>query len=129
MSNIDQMLLLDTNSVLYLLQGDYNMLQLTDKKRTAINFVIEIELFGWPGINENDLRLIRSFMKEAHFFDYSHRIKEITIMLKQKYNLKIGDAFIAATAIYYELTLVSADKSFLRVKELQLINFTPSFSK
>lgn len=129
MSNIDQMLLLDTNAVLYLLQGDYNMLQLTDKKRTAINFVIEIELFGWPGIKENDLELFRSFMKQAYFFDYSHRIKEITIMLKQKYNLKIGDAFIAATAIYYELTLVSADKSFVRVKELQLISLTPSISK
>lgn len=48
-------------------------------------------------------------------------IKELAIKLKQKYRLETPDATIAATAIQQKLTLLTVDKYFQKIKELDLI--------
>ena len=52
-------------------------------------------------------------------------IKAQTIKLRKKYKIKLPDAIIAATAITYELPLVSADQGFSQIEELDfiLLNF------
>jgi len=52
-------------------------------------------------------------------------IKAQTINLREKYKIKLPDAIIAATAITYELPLVSADQGFSQIEELDfiLLNF------
>ncbi|MDB5193963.1 MAG: hypothetical protein JWQ96_3526 [Segetibacter sp.] len=72
------------------------------------------------------LKLIRDLISNVSYFDYSSRIKDVTFTLRQKYKLKLGDAFIASTALKYDLPLVSADKDFAKVAGLRLINFIPS---
>ena len=47
----------------------------------------------------------------------------MTIDLRGKYNLKIPDAIIAASALYLNLPLISADKVFEKVSELQFIKY------
>lgn len=118
--------LLDTNCVLYLLKGEQELAKLTDGNKLASNFIIEVELLGWPSITVNDKRLIDEFLEATYYFDYSTNIKTLAITLRQKYNLKLADAFIAATAMEYDLILVSADKVFAKLKELQFFHFTPS---
>jgi predicted nucleic acid-binding protein len=49
-------------------------------------------------------------------------IKNTTIEIRKKYNLKIPDAVIAATAICKKLPLFSGDDIFNRVKELNFIH-------
>ncbi len=41
-------------------------------------------------------------------------------MLKRKYNIKLPDAIIASTCLTYKLPLVTADKGFSRILELDL---------
>jgi predicted nucleic acid-binding protein len=41
--------------------------------------------------------------------------------LKQKYKLKLADAIITATAINYNLTLITSDADFKKNIELELI--------
>ena len=48
------------------------------------------------------------------------RIKKTTIGLKQKYNIKIPDAIIASTSIYLEIPLITADKGFKKIQEIDL---------
>jgi predicted nucleic acid-binding protein len=48
-------------------------------------------------------------------------MKESTILLKQKYSVKLPDAIIAATSIVYEVPLVTADKGFSKINELDVI--------
>ena len=48
------------------------------------------------------------------------RIKKTTIGLKQKYNIKIPDAIIASTSIYLEIALITADKGFKKIQEIDL---------
>jgi hypothetical protein len=111
---------------MYLLKGDQTLLPLIDKKTTALNFIIEIELLGWPKISADEINIIYDFIGYCYYYDYSQAIKNHTVELRKQYNLKLGDAFIAATALEFDLTLISADKSFAKVAGLNLINFVPS---
>jgi predicted nucleic acid-binding protein len=53
----------------------------------------------------------------------NQEIKLETIKIKQKHKIKLPDAIIAATAIYFNMPLVSADKDFSKVSNLQCILF------
>lgn len=118
--------LLDTNCVLYLFKGNQELAKLTAGNKLASNFIIEVELLGWPSISANDINLIQEYLNATYYFDYSTNIKTLAIQFRQKYNLKLADAFIAATAMEYDLILVSADRVFAKIKELQFFHFTPS---
>jgi predicted nucleic acid-binding protein len=118
--------LLDTNCILYLLKGEQELAKLTDGNKLASNFIIEVELLGWSSITAKDIKLINAFLEVTYFFDYSTNIKTLAITLRKKYNLKLADAFIAATALEYDLILVSGDKVFSKIKELQFFHFIPS---
>lgn len=48
-------------------------------------------------------------------------IKHIAIQIKQKHIIKVPDALIAATAIHHRLPLLSGDKDFAKIKELDFI--------
>jgi len=41
--------------------------------------------------------------------------------LRKKYSIKLPDAIVASTSIVYGLPLVTADKAFSKIKELDLI--------
>jgi len=53
--------------------------------------------------------------------DINKQIKDITIKFKRKYAIKLPDAIIAATAQYLGTPLLSADKDFLSIKEINFI--------
>lgn len=123
MSN--DIILLDSNIIIYALNNNPNVYSFVNEKRLAISFVTEIELLGWKGISSSDQALIADFLKQCLYIDYNYQLRLQTISLKQKYNLKLGDAFIAATSIEFDIPLVSADKEFARIKELNFILISP----
>jgi predicted nucleic acid-binding protein len=53
--------------------------------------------------------------------DFSKIIKEIAISLKQKYSIRTSDAIIAATAKCFNLPLVTADKDFEKIKDVNIV--------
>jgi hypothetical protein len=111
---------------MYLLNNDLSVVKLLDKKSAAISFVTEIELLGWPHITSSEINTIKTFISNCYYYDYSQAIKNNCIELRKGYKLKLADALIVATAIEFDLTLISADKGLAKVKELQIINFIPS---
>jgi predicted nucleic acid-binding protein len=118
--------ILDTNTVLYLIKGDEKALQLIDQKPVGINFLVEIALLGWKFMTDALLQVVTDFIKDVQYFDYSHRVKQRTIFLRQQCNFKLADAFIAV--LEFDLTLLSADKTFSQVKDLRFINFSPTIN-
>ena len=52
-------------------------------------------------------------------------IKNTTILLRRKYNIKLPDAIIAATSIENDLALITADAGFKKISELNLELITP----
>jgi hypothetical protein len=52
----------------------------------------------------------------------------MTIQLRRKYNIKLPDAIIAASAIESDLVLMTADSGFKKIDELQLEILNPEIS-
>ena len=112
---------LDTNAVLYLLNGDEKLAELLYGNQLFISFITEIELLGYKNLSQKDLGEIKNFISLCTVIDMNKDIKLITIDLRSKYSIKLGDSMIAATSIYFELPLVTADKHFEKISELNLI--------
>jgi predicted nucleic acid-binding protein len=50
-------------------------------------------------------------------------MKKIYVSLRKTYQLKLADAMIAATAISSGIPLITADKQFRKVTEINLIAY------
>ena len=116
-------LLLDTNILLYLLNGDETLADLLSGTRPYISFITELELLSFQKLKSSEKKKISNLIKHCTIIDVNAPIKELTINIRQKSNLKLPDALIAATSKYLQIPLLSADKDFDKVKDLDLIYY------
>jgi predicted nucleic acid-binding protein len=110
----------DTNFLIYLHEGNPIVEPFLDHQ-FGISFISEIELLGFPGISKSDELKIISLLNDCFQIDWNPGIKNQTIKLKQKYSLKLPDAIIAASSLVYEIPIVTGDKGFTKIEELDLI--------
>ena len=115
----------DTNALLYLLNGNDCMQEYLSCK-LGISIISEMEILSFPDINQKDEIIIRSLIKDCFILQLNQNIKNKTIFLRKKYRIKLPDAIIAATAIENNLTLLTADKGFNKITELNLIILEPT---
>jgi predicted nucleic acid-binding protein len=116
-------ILLDTNIVLYLLAGDKTLGEFLNNKQGYISVITELELLGYPDISVKEAKQIKSFLADCTIIDLSDEIKELYSRIRKKYRIKLGDSVIAATAIYFNMPLISADTVFKKITELQFTNY------
>ena len=116
-------LLLDTNILLYLLNGDETLADLLTGKRPYISFVTELELLSFQKLKSAEKRKILKLIDNCTIIDVNASIKDLTINIRQNNNLKLPDALIAATSKYLQIPLLSADNDFEKVKSLDLIYY------
>jgi predicted nucleic acid-binding protein len=109
----------DTNIFMYFINGNPAVSNYKDV-HFYISEITEIELLGKQDISKDEHRLRADMIETCTIVNLTDRIKNITIKLKQKYNIKVPDAIIAATAIYLNLPFVTADKGFKKIQELDL---------
>jgi len=119
-------LFIDTNIVIYALQGDKHITNLIDEERLSMSFITEIELLSWPRLSELDGKVIRNFIDACRIMEYSSGLKEKVIEIRKKYSLKMSDAFVAASAILDDSPLISADNVFSRINDLQFFQVKPN---
>lgn len=100
-------------------------MNLVEKEKIYLSFVSEIELLSWPKLGSQDQILISNFIRKSEVVEYSSRLKEIVIDFRKQYNLKLSDAFVAASAFQFETLLVSADSVFNRIKEIEFFQVKP----
>ena len=115
--------MIDTNIALYLLNGDTTIAELLNGRDIHVSFITELELLGFPGITKEDALFVKDFLDSCIIVDLNQAIKSITINLKQAYKIKLPDAIIAATSVYMNLPLISADKGFDRIDDLKFIRY------
>ena len=119
-------ILIDTNIALYLLGGDSRIAEVLEGQVVYVSFVTELELLGYPGISNEEEKLIHDFLDDCVIIDVNNQIKDGTVQFRRKYGLKLPDSIIAATAYYLGIPLLSADKDFLVVKEINFIAYERS---
>jgi predicted nucleic acid-binding protein len=117
--------LLDTNIVLYLLNGDKTLAQLLGTNTMYISFVTEMELLSFPGLTLEEEQQIKLFIASCHCIDFNQSVKVQAVYFRKTYRLKLPDAIIAATAYCTGLTLISADLVIRKVNEITLLGYDP----
>lgn len=112
--------LLDTNIIIYILNGDEIIAGYLSKKILHTSIICEIELFGSKSLLPKEEKQIKNFLQEFIITTIDQSIKELAILFRKKYSLKIPDSIVAATAVSLDIPLVTADKQFKQVNELQI---------
>ncbi|WP_010663449.1 type II toxin-antitoxin system VapC family toxin [Marinilabilia salmonicolor] len=112
---------IDTNTAIYLLNGDTTLAEVLNGKRIFISFISQLELLGYKMISDDEVETIKLMLDSFAIIDINDKIKSLVITLRRKYSIKLPDCIIAATAIYYDSPLITSDKGFKKIEELDLI--------
>lgn len=106
---------LDTNIIIGMYERSPTVISLLKSKQVAINectysSVTRMELLGFPGITSNELNIISSLLEQMSQLSIDRAIEDKTIQLKQQHRIKLPDAIILATAMQYNIELLTLDK-------------------
>ena len=113
--------LVDTNILIYLHEAKPIILPYVDYG-WCCSVISEIELLGVQNLSSNEKTKLKSLISDCIVFPFSDSIKDITINIRQLKKIKLPDAIIAATAIHYNLPLLSADKDYKNIPDLKFIS-------
>lgn len=116
-------LLLDTNTVLYFLEGDQTLADFFKGRKLYISVITELELLSFNNFTQSELKVLTSFIDQLHVENINDQIKSIAIQIRRTSKLKLPDCIIAATSIALNVPIISADKGLKLVHGLDLIIF------
>ena len=117
-------MLLDTNIVIYACQPGGDWLDpWTTHPDAAIASVTRIEALGFAGISPEEESALLCFIDASPTYALDDEVIEQAIQLRQQKKMKLGDAIIAATAIAYNIPLVTRNEDdFKHIPGLDLRN-------
>lgn len=117
----------DTNTVIYYLQQQFSLEAekfmdcIVEDSFPCISPITEIELLCWKSANENDLDLLKRFVNDAIVIELEKAIKLKTAEIRKQHRLKLPGAIIAATALVYDLELLTHNiKDFAGISQLKI---------
>jgi predicted nucleic acid-binding protein len=121
---MEQRYLIDTNCIL-----DFSNGKLPEKAKLFLASVIDeqpcisvinkIELLGFSIVSNDVLELVDS----SSVISLTDEIVNQTILIRKAHKIKLPDAIIAATALFFDLTLVTRNMAdFKLIKGLKLLN-------
>jgi len=110
--------MIDTNIAIALLNGNKTMAEMFDKKDVRISFITELELLSKPELKDSEKNDIQAFIDDCTVLELNSTIKQITVSLRQKAKIKLPDAIIAATSIFWNLPFFTRDEDFKNINDL-----------
>ena len=117
-------MLLDTNILIYLAQPGGEKLETEFAKLSpATSLIARVEALGFHRITAEERGRLDKLFAWVEVLPVSDAVAEAAILLRQARRMKLGDALIAATALLYELPLVTRNEhDFKHITGLRLIN-------
>jgi predicted nucleic acid-binding protein len=103
---------LDTNTVIYFLEGVQEFEFIGDYRTFYYSFITEIELLSFE--DEEKRRGILSFLKKGKRINIDKNIISKTIEIRKSHRLKIPDAIIVASAKIINADLYTSDDEIIR---------------
>ncbi|MBA3029655.1 MAG: type II toxin-antitoxin system VapC family toxin [Desulfobacteraceae bacterium] len=121
--------LVDTNMIIYYLNGDPTAIDWLreHKARLSISIIVSLEVLSYPFAEPED-KIVRDFLDGFRLFVFDQPIFEKTIHLRRTHNIKLPDAIIASTAHCHNLTLVTRNVSDFNGLSIQVFNPFQSIS-
>jgi predicted nucleic acid-binding protein len=116
--------LIDTNILIEYLSDllpdpSYNFVNETISEDFIISVINRIEVLGFPSSDKQ----VEAFLDLAHQYELTKDVALKTIELRKTHKIKLPDAIIAATALVYNLGLITRnDKDFGNIKGLNVVN-------
>ena len=116
--------LIDTNIVIYLTQGRLNINDFAKVGGSLyISSISYIETLGYPFQNKDEEKGVTVFCESFERIFLTKEIEKQTILIRKSYKIKLPDAIIAATAMVYNLTLVTHNvDDFKKIQGLKTLN-------
>ncbi len=122
------MYLLDTNIVIYYLKAALppkamQLLNTIVDEQPILSVITKIEVLGFIAPNKEEQNITTIFVEAADIINLNEEIVAQTIALRKQQHIKLPDAIIAATAIVFNLTLLTRNTTdFIKIPNLKLID-------
>jgi len=88
-----------------------------------ISIITFIEIFGNNKADDREIKELQKFCEIATIYNVDPNVSLITIELRKSYKIKLPDALIAATALFYNLVLITRNVSdFEKIEGLEIVN-------
>jgi predicted nucleic acid-binding protein len=89
----------------------------------TVSAVTKIEVLGWIDATKKQLQPLYDFMEIASILPINEAVIEKTIAIRQTKKIDLGDAIIAATALVYNLNIITRNTSdFNNIDGLIVVN-------
>lgn len=118
-------LFVDTNIVLYLLNGDTTVAESLNQKSSFIYFITELELLSFKLLSTEEERIIQNFLNASTIVEVNAEIKKQVVEIRKTSRLKLPDGIILATSHFLNVPLFTADKQFRVHSEFDIILYKP----
>jgi predicted nucleic acid-binding protein len=114
-------LLLDTNTVLYVLNGDETLASFLNGKELYLSIISELELLSFKSITQKEIKAISAFLKELKIENISDEVKKNAIELRRTTSIKLPDCIIAATSKALGIPLITSDKQLCKISDVEIV--------
>lgn len=117
---------LDTNILIAYFNGDEKVVEAVSEwkkngKAIYISSIAFAEILAYPAVTPSDVETIRDFVDKSFPVPFNNEVAEVAALLRRKYQLKLPDAGIAATAMIYRSPLVTRDRQFQKIQEITTV--------
>ena len=90
-----------------------------------ISVINKIELLGFSGLTENETEKFTLFIDSAINIGLNRDVVNMTIEIRKAFKIKIPDAIIAATALTYDLVLITRNTAdFKNIPNIRMLEST-----
>ncbi len=123
--------LLDTNAIIYYLQGQPAWMRFVDDTPMTERFasvITRMELLSWRGLTETGENRVKAFLIDMAVVGVTKEVESAAVALRKSAGIKLPDAVIAATALVSDATLITRDQRLCSLDWPGLRTVNPSTS-
>jgi hypothetical protein len=117
-------MLLDSNIIIYAAEPDQAVLrQFIRDNSPAVSLVSYVETLGYHRLSVEDKQFLEEFFEASEILPITDDIADGAVRLRQQRRMSLGDSLIAATALQYNLILVTHNTDdFDWIEDLTLLD-------
>ncbi|MBO4438509.1 MAG: type II toxin-antitoxin system VapC family toxin [Spirochaetaceae bacterium] len=109
----------DTNALLYIFKKNSCMLPYL-QSAIGISIITEMELLSFNGISPEEENFFKRMIDKCTVIPLNNIVKDQAIHIRRTYGTKLPDSIVAATSLECAVPLITADKGFKKILELDI---------